>query len=183
MRNPVERCATFPSPVNWTIRAVEICTSEALRRQGGTLLAPVLLDVTDEASITSAARQVDVAVGTAGLGALVNNAGIAVVGAWEHLARERLLQQFEVNLFGTIAVTQAFLPLIRRGRGRIITVTSIAGKHAPPLLRPLCRVKARARGVRRLAEARAEAVGDPRQPDRARGDRYPDLGKGPLPRG
>lgn len=116
------------------VRRVE--DGEALRRQGGTLLAPVLLDVTDEGSIASAARQVDAAVGTAGLGALVNNAGIAVVGAWEHLARERLLQQFEVNLFGTIAVTQAFLPLIRRGRGRIITVTSIAGKHAPPFFGP-----------------------------------------------
>ncbi len=108
----------------------------ALQRRGGALIVPVLMDVTDAASIAADAQHVAEAVGVGGLGALVNNAGVAVVGAWEHLGRERLLQQFEVNLFGTVAVTQAFLPLVRRGRGRIVIVTSIAGKHAPPFFGP-----------------------------------------------
>lgn len=116
------------------VRRVE--DGEALQRRGGALIVPVLIDVTDAGSITAAARWVAEAVGAGGLGALVNNAGIAVAGAWEHVGRERLLQQFEVNLFGTVAVTQAFLPLIRRGRGRIVTVTSITGKHAPPFYGP-----------------------------------------------
>lgn len=116
------------------VRRVE--DGEALRRRGGGSIVPVLIDVTDAASIAAAAQRVADAVGAGGLGALVNNAGIAVTGAWEHVGRERLLQQFEVNLFGTVAVTQAFLPLVRRGRGRIVTVTSIAGKHAPPFYGP-----------------------------------------------
>lgn len=109
---------------------------EALRRREGAPTVPVLLDVTDAASIAAAVQRVAEAVGVGGLGALVNNAGIAVPGAWEHIGRERLLRQFEVNLFGTVAVTQAFLPLVRRGRGRIVTVGSIAGKHAPPFYGP-----------------------------------------------
>ncbi len=109
---------------------------EALQRRGGALIVPVLIDVTDAQSIVSAVQQVTSATSSGGLGALVNNAGIAVSGAWEFLGRERLVQQFEVNLFGTVAVTQAFLPLVRRGRGRIVTVTSIAGKHAPPFYGP-----------------------------------------------
>lgn len=116
------------------VRRVE--DGEALRRRGGARIIPVLLDVTDGASIADAAQRVAEAAGAGGLGALVNNAGIAVVGAWEHLGRERLRQQFEVNLFGTVAVTQAFLPLVRRGQGRIVTVTSITGKHAPPFFGP-----------------------------------------------
>lgn len=109
---------------------------EALRRQGGALIHPVLIDVTDLESIEVAVQQVAAATGVGGLGALVNNAGIAVTGAWEHIGPERLRQQFEVNLLGTVAVTQAFLPLIRRGHGRIITISSIAGKHAPPFFGP-----------------------------------------------
>lgn len=116
------------------VRRVE--DGEALRRQGGALILPVLIDVTDAASIVAAARHVTEATGVGGLGALVNNAGIAITGAWEHVSRERLLHQFEVNLLGTVAVTQAFLPLVRRGRGRVITISSIAGKHAPPFFGP-----------------------------------------------
>ncbi|TAJ19683.1 MAG: SDR family oxidoreductase [Dehalococcoidia bacterium] len=116
------------------VRRVE--DGEALKRQGGALIHPVVIDVTDPASIDAAVQHVAAATGVGGLGALVNNAGIAVTGAWEHISRDRLRQQFEVNLLGTIAVTQAFLPLVRRGRGRIITISSIAGKHAPPFFGP-----------------------------------------------
>lgn len=116
------------------VRKVE--DGEALQRRGGALVVPVMIDVTNADSIVSAAQMVGAAVGVGGLGALVNNAGIAVSGAWEYVGRQRLLTQFEVNVFGTVAVTQAFLPLVRRGKGRIVTVTSIAGKHAPPFYGP-----------------------------------------------
>ena len=116
------------------VRQIE--DGEALRRRGGALIVPVVLDVTDARSIEAAVQRVADAVGVGGLGALVNNAGIAVAGAWEHVGRAPLLEQFEVNLFGTVAVTQAFLPLVRRGHGRIVIVGSIAGKHAPPFYGP-----------------------------------------------
>lgn len=116
------------------VRRIE--DGEALVRRGGSLITPVVIDVTDRISIVAAAQRITEATGAGGLGALVNNAGIAVVGAWEHVNPDRLREQFEVNLFGTVAVTQAFLPLLRRGRGRIVTVGSIAGKHAPPFFGP-----------------------------------------------
>lgn len=116
------------------VRRIE--DGEALRRRGGALIVPVVIDITSPASIAEATRQVASATGVGGLGALVNNAGIAVSGAWEHVSHERLAHQFSVNVLGTVAVTQAFLPLVRRGRGRIVTVTSIAGKHAPPFYGP-----------------------------------------------
>lgn len=116
------------------VRRIE--DGETLRSRAGGLLVPVLLDVTDRGSIESAVQHVQDAVGTGGLGALVNNAGIAVAGVWEHLDPARLREQFEVNLFGAVAVTQAFLPLVRQGGGRILLVSSIAGKHAPPFYGP-----------------------------------------------
>jgi NAD(P)-dependent dehydrogenase (short-subunit alcohol dehydrogenase family) len=67
-----------------------------------------------------------------GLAGLINNAGIAVGGPLEFLPVELLRTQLEVNVLGLHAVTQAFLPLIRRARGRIIHVGSIAGRIASP---------------------------------------------------
>jgi short-subunit dehydrogenase len=66
------------------------------------------------------------------LAGLVNNAGIAVGGPLEYLPVERLRTQLEVNVIGLHAVTQAFLPLIRKGRGRIVHIGSIAGRLASP---------------------------------------------------
>jgi NAD(P)-dependent dehydrogenase (short-subunit alcohol dehydrogenase family) len=67
----------------------------------------------------------------------VNNAGIAVSGPLEFLEMSDLRRQFEVNLFGQVAVTQEFLTLLRRGRaGRIVNMSSISGRITAPLLGP-----------------------------------------------
>lgn len=63
-----------------------------------------------------------------GLDALVNNAGIGLTGPIEYVPLPVLRHQFEVNVFGQIAVTQAFLPLLRRARGRIVNMGSV-GSH------------------------------------------------------
>jgi NAD(P)-dependent dehydrogenase (short-subunit alcohol dehydrogenase family) len=87
----------------------------------------------------SIARSVEVVqrvVGEAGLGGLVNNAGIAIGSPLEVIPLSQLRKQFEVNVIGLIAVTQAFLPLLRRGRGRIVNMGSIAGRGTIPLLGP-----------------------------------------------
>jgi NAD(P)-dependent dehydrogenase (short-subunit alcohol dehydrogenase family) len=67
---------------------------------------------------------------------LVNNAGVAYGGPVELLDIEELRRAFEVNFFGVIAVTQAFLPLLRAGRGRIVNMSSISGMVASPFLSP-----------------------------------------------
>jgi len=105
---------------------------EALRREASDRLTPLLLDVTDTASIAAAAAAVTDAVGDAGLDALINNAGFAVSGPVEFLPLADLRRQFEVNVIGQVAVTQAFLALVRRGKGRVITMGSISGRSVLP---------------------------------------------------
>lgn len=91
-------------------------------------VAPLQLDVTDAEQIRDAAH----AVHESGkpLRGIVNNAGIAVPGPLEFLPVDELRRQFEVNFFGAIAVTQAFLPMLRSSKGRIVFISSISGQIA-----------------------------------------------------
>jgi NAD(P)-dependent dehydrogenase (short-subunit alcohol dehydrogenase family) len=109
---------------------------ETLARKAGPSLIPITLDVTDERSIAQSVEAVQRVVGEAGLGGLVNNAGIVIGSPLEVIPLPQLRKQLEVNVIGQIAVTQAFLPLLRRGRGRIINMGSIAGRGTIPLLGP-----------------------------------------------
>ena len=108
---------------------------ERLRQEASGPLRPVLLDVTDEAMIASAADMMRQAVGDGGL-AVVNNAGVAVGGPVEYVPLDEWRRQLEVNVVGQIAVTRAALPLIRSGGGRIVFMGSISGRVAAPLLGP-----------------------------------------------
>ena len=108
----------------------------ALQRAGASGLIPLLLDVTDETLIRKAQAIVSEKVGSNGLYGLINNAGIAVVGPLEAVPIPDLRRQLEINVIGQIAVTQAFLPLIRQARGRIVNMGSIAGRGAMPLMGP-----------------------------------------------
>lgn len=109
---------------------------QSLREAASARLTPLIIDVTEERSIEQAASAVTAAVGDEGLAGLVNNAGIAVAGPLEFLPLERLRGQLEVNVIGQVAVTQAFLPLLRRRRGRIVFMGSISGRLAGPFLGP-----------------------------------------------
>lgn len=114
---------------------------EALRQKASDRITPILLDVTDETSIASAAETVGAAAGDAGLAGLVNNAGISVPGPLEFLPLEDLRRQLEVNVVGQLAVTQAFLALLREGRGRIVNIGSSSGILALPFLGAYCASK------------------------------------------
>jgi NAD(P)-dependent dehydrogenase (short-subunit alcohol dehydrogenase family) len=94
---------------------------------------PLVLDVTDQASIANAREQVDTATSGHGLDVLVNVAGTLVLGPVEAVPDDQTRTQFEVNLFGSLAVTRAFLPPMReRGTGRIVNVSSILGRFVLP---------------------------------------------------
>ena len=97
-------------------------------------ITPIFIDVTDGDTITAAAQTVANAVGEKGLRGLVNNAGISVPGPLEFLPLDDIRRQFEVNVIGPIAMTQAFLPLLRKSRGRIVNIGSIGGKMSTPFL-------------------------------------------------
>ncbi|MCE9565676.1 MAG: SDR family oxidoreductase [Planctomycetes bacterium] len=115
--------------------------ADALKASASPNLVPVLMDVTDEASIAAAAATVTAAVGTAGLAGLVNNAGYGVPGPIELIPPADLRRQFEVNVVGQVMVTQAFMPLIRQARGRIVNIGSVGGKITIPFGGALCASK------------------------------------------
>lgn len=114
---------------------------ERLVSQADGEVSPVILDVTDQPSINAAAGRIQEEMGTAGLAGLVNNAGILVSAPLEFVSADQFRRQFEVNVFGTVAVTQAVLPLLRTAHGRIVTIGSIAGRAAPPYFGPYAATK------------------------------------------
>jgi NAD(P)-dependent dehydrogenase (short-subunit alcohol dehydrogenase family) len=97
---------------------------------------PVRLDVTVAADVAAVAARLTDELGAAGLDGVVNNAGIAVGGPIEHLPLDEWRRQFEVNLLGPVAVTQAVLPLLRPAKGRVVLVGSILGRLSAPLVGP-----------------------------------------------
>jgi NAD(P)-dependent dehydrogenase (short-subunit alcohol dehydrogenase family) len=105
---------------------------ESLRRRASERLVPVRLDVSDDTEVAHAARNVLEALGSGGLAGLVNNAGIVVGGMLEFLPLDALRHQLEVNVIGQIAVTQAFLPSLRKARGRIVNISSLSGLISSP---------------------------------------------------
>ena len=106
---------------------------EAVKAQAPDAVTPLILDVTDESAISAAAETVAGIVGDRGLAGLVNNAGIAKPAPIELQPIADFREQLEVNLFGPVAMVQAFLPLIRRGGGRIVNVGSVGGMLVLPL--------------------------------------------------
>ncbi|MEV4018952.1 SDR family NAD(P)-dependent oxidoreductase [Nonomuraea angiospora] len=100
------------------------------------------LDVTDEASVQRAAKQIAEQVNGNGLYALVNNAGVIVQGPVELVPDAELRRQFDVNVFGAAAVMRAFLPLLRQGGGRIINISAPTARVAIPHLGPIGASKA-----------------------------------------
>jgi len=98
--------------------------------------------VADQGSIAAAARDVTARLGGRGLDALVNNAGVGLFFPTEHLSLETLRRLYEVNLFGQIATIQAFLPLVRMAKGRIVNIGSVGDHLAPPFVGALSSSKA-----------------------------------------
>ncbi|MGY1945163.1 SDR family oxidoreductase [Nocardia asiatica] len=101
----------------------------------GASITPITLDVTDAGQIAEAAERID------RLDALINNAGVGVTGPLEFISLDALRWQYEVNVFGQVAVTQAMLPKLRASRGRVVTVGSVGSWITLPFGGPLCSSK------------------------------------------
>lgn len=116
--------------------------ADRLAREFGAAFTPLLFDVTDEAAVHAAARLVRQRLNGQTLAGLVNNAGVAVPGPLLHLPIAELRQQLEINVTGQVIVTQAFAPLLGADRslqgkpGRIVNISSVAGKMAMPFVGP-----------------------------------------------
>jgi len=99
-------------------------------RVAGDRIEPLIIDVTDDASVADAAESIRSAVGNSGLAGLVNNAGIGIAGPLEFVDISRFQQQLEVNVTGVLRTTKAMLPWIRLARGRIVNISSLGGRVA-----------------------------------------------------
>jgi NAD(P)-dependent dehydrogenase (short-subunit alcohol dehydrogenase family) len=106
--------------------------AEALRGLGLQRVEPCILDITVESDITAIADRVARDPQRRPLRALVNNAGTAINAPVETLPIAQWRQQFEVNLFGHIAMTQALLPALLNSSGTVVNVSSVGGKVALP---------------------------------------------------
>jgi NAD(P)-dependent dehydrogenase (short-subunit alcohol dehydrogenase family) len=107
----------------------------ALARESGGGVEPVVLDVTDPASVEAARGLVERRTSGRGLDVLVSNAGYALPGPLEALSEQDLRRLFDTNVFGLLAVTRAFVPAMRdRGQGRVVNIGSIMGRVTMPLL-------------------------------------------------
>ena len=137
----------------------EDAAGAALRAHNAALITPLHIDVTDADSIAAAVATLDAQLGDAGLNGLINNAGIAIGGPLEVLPMNEIRRQFDVNVFGALAVTQAFLPQLRRARGRIVNMGSIAGRIALPFLGPYCMSKSALRAMTHALRLEVDAWG------------------------
>ena len=114
--------------------------ADRLVEEIGDEVTPLVFDVTDPQGVADAARDVGERLGNTTLAGLVNNAGIATAGPLLHQPIEEFRRQLEINVVAQVAVVQAFAPLLGADRtrtgdpGRIINMSSVAGRIAAPFL-------------------------------------------------
>jgi NAD(P)-dependent dehydrogenase (short-subunit alcohol dehydrogenase family) len=127
--------------------------ADRLRQELGANFVPLVFDVTDEAAVNAAAGEVRMALKGETLAGLVNNAGIAVSGPLLELPVADFRRQLEVNVMGPVIATKAFAPLLgadpslQGPRGRIVMISSVAGKNGNPLLSPYATSKHAVEGL------------------------------------
>jgi hypothetical protein len=127
--------------------------ADRLGSEFGANFTPLLFDVTDEAAVLAAAREVRAALNGETLAGLVNNAGIAVTGPVLELPVDQFRRQMDVNVTGPVIATQAFGPLLgvdpslKGPKGRVVMISSVAGKNGNPLTAPYCASKHAVEGL------------------------------------
>jgi NAD(P)-dependent dehydrogenase (short-subunit alcohol dehydrogenase family) len=136
-------CARRMAGRGWRVFACVRRPADAKRLEGliGERPVVIVLDVTDREGPAALHAMLRETTGSTGLHGLVNNAGVVAAGPFETVTMESWRNIMEVNVLGTVALTQALLPLLRAGRGRIVNVSSIAGRVATPYLAPYCASK------------------------------------------
>ena len=147
-----EACAALLAATGWTVYAGvrREPDGERLTANHAGDIRPVILDVTNGNHIARVVDELAMTVGDAGIQGLVNNAGVGVGGPVEYLPEDAWRFVFEANFFGIVNLTRAALPLLRRGRGRIVHIGSLGGRIASPGVAPYSASK---HALEALAEA------------------------------
>jgi len=125
-------CVEAMSRAGWQVFAAVRRTSDIDRLEAKALpgVTPLLMDLENSGSISAAAEKV--LSRTSGLDGLANVAGIGMFGPLEYVSAGDWQKIFHVNVFGQISVTQAFLPLLHKKRGRIVNISSVGAHIAIP---------------------------------------------------
>lgn len=127
--------------------------ADRLKAEFGANFVPLMFDVTDEPAVLAAGRQVREALGGETLAGLVNNAGIAVAGPLLELSADEFRRQMDINVIGPVIATQAFGPLLgsdpslKGPKGRVVMISSVAGKNGNPFSAPYCASKHAVEGL------------------------------------
>jgi len=112
--------------------------AERLMNEFGAAFTPLLFDVRDEAAVFAAAKEVRASLGSQTLNGLVNNAGVGFAGPLLHQPLDEFRTVIDTNVLGTLMASRAFAPLLGADqtlsgkKGRIVNITSIAGKIGQP---------------------------------------------------
>jgi NAD(P)-dependent dehydrogenase (short-subunit alcohol dehydrogenase family) len=104
--------------------AMSTAEVQDLKEASGGRVNLTVCDMTKEESVKACAREVSDALGDSGLDILINNAGILTPGPIEVLSLDAIRREFDVNVFGALSVINAFLPTLRKARGRIVQVST-----------------------------------------------------------
>jgi len=113
---------------------------EKIKAEAKTNCYPILVDVTNEEGVKSSVKEVEDILGGKGLAGLINNAGVAVGGPLAEMPMSEIRMHFEVNVFGLLTITRAYLPLLGAREnhtslpGRLVNISSIGGDLAAPFL-------------------------------------------------
>lgn len=105
--------------------------AKALKKKASERLKPIIMDVTDESSITNAVAQIKSETGGR-IDGLINNVGVGIGGALEVTPLDEIQKLMNINVIGLLAVTKAFIPMLRESKGRIINIGSTSGYLAFP---------------------------------------------------
>jgi NAD(P)-dependent dehydrogenase (short-subunit alcohol dehydrogenase family) len=104
--------------------AMSTAEVQDLKEASGGRVSLTVCDMTKEESVKACAREVSDALGDSGLDILINNAGILTPGPIEVLPLDAIRREFDVNVFGALSIINAFLPALRKARGRIVQVST-----------------------------------------------------------
>lgn len=107
---------------------------DRLRQTYGKRVHVIKMDVTDAAAVAALPAQLEKEFGVRRLFGLVNNAGIAMAGPFEHMDFSEISAIMQVNVLSLMRLTQTLLPLLKSGGGRIVNISSISGHGAMPFL-------------------------------------------------
>jgi len=119
----------------------DLSRAEKMLAKASDRLKPIVINSTDADSIAAAKKEIENIVGSDGLYAVINMAGLSGMGPVEFFPIEQFKKVFAVNVFGTFGVTQAMIPLVRKTQGYIINISSDAGLVSYPFAAPYCSSK------------------------------------------